>query len=80
MMTVKSPAPATRRSPGPVQIIGVEARGSAPKTGDFAQYLFTGRRRLDPRTNKTYEERLSAPSFAVAESPEDQRVNARRNS
>ncbi|MCA1685020.1 MAG: ABC transporter permease [Planctomycetia bacterium] len=52
--------------PRQVQIIGVEPLERA-KTGDFAEFLFTGRKVRDPKTGKTVDEKISPPSFAVSE-------------
>jgi lipoprotein-releasing system permease protein len=49
-----------------VQIIGVDPAQRA-RTGDFAEFLFTGRKLRDPRTGTTAEERISPPSFHVSE-------------
>ncbi len=48
-----------------VQLIGVQP-AERSKTGDFAEYLFTGRVMRDPKTGKDIDERLSPPSFDVS--------------
>ncbi len=50
-----------------VQIIGVKPLERA-KTGDFAEFLFTGRKVEDPKTGKIVDERIAPPSFHVSES------------
>jgi len=50
-----------------VQVIGVEPLERA-KTGDFAEFLYTGRKVRDRATGAIEEERLSPPSFEVPES------------
>lgn len=50
----------------PVQIIGVKPLERA-RTGDFAEFLFTGRLFRNPRTGKVEEERLDPPSFEVSQ-------------
>ena len=49
-----------------VQLIGVKPLERA-KTGDFAEFLFTGRLLKDRATGKTTEERINPPSFHVSE-------------
>jgi lipoprotein-releasing system permease protein len=49
-----------------VQIIGVKPLDRA-RTGDFAEFLYTGRMVTDPKTGARVEERLSPPSFEVSE-------------
>ena len=49
-----------------VQLIGVKPEERA-KTGDFAEFLYTGRGHIDKSTGKIIEERLSPPSFGVTE-------------
>jgi lipoprotein-releasing system permease protein len=49
-----------------VQIIGVRPLERA-STGDFAEFLFTGRHVKDPKTGKLVEEKISPPSFTVSE-------------
>ncbi len=58
--------------PRQVQIIGVEPLDRA-KTGDFAEFLFTGRKIRDPKTDLLKEEKLSPPSFDV---PEEYQMSA----
>ncbi len=50
-----------------VQIIGVMPldRGT---TGDFAEFLFTGRKYRDKSTGKIYDQKIDPPSFDVPES------------
>ena len=49
-----------------VRVIGVRPAERAA-TGDFAEFLFTGRKVHDRATGKDFEERLSPPSFDVSE-------------
>jgi lipoprotein-releasing system permease protein len=49
-----------------VQIIGVDPLQRA-RTGDFAEFLFTGRKIPDKTTGKRQEEPISPPSFAVSD-------------
>ena len=49
-----------------VQIIGVKPMERS-KTGDFAEFLYTGRRHLDHRTGEIVDERISPPSFEVTD-------------
>jgi lipoprotein-releasing system permease protein len=49
-----------------VQIIGVDPIQRA-RTGDFAEFLFTGRKVFDRATRKAEEERISPPSFKVSD-------------
>jgi lipoprotein-releasing system permease protein len=55
-----------------VQVIGVRPLERA-KTGEFADFLMTGRTVRDPKTGALVEEKLSPPSFAV---PEALRLNS----
>ena len=50
--------------PQQVRLIGVKPLDRA-KTGDFAEFLYTGRAHRDPTSGKVIEERLSPPSFEV---------------
>jgi lipoprotein-releasing system permease protein len=47
-----------------VQLIGVQPEERA-KTGDFAEFLYTGRLVPDPKTGKPVEERIEPPSLEV---------------
>ena len=49
-----------------VQLIGVKPLERA-KTGDFAEFLFTGRLVRDKKTGKVVEERIDPPSFDVSD-------------
>jgi lipoprotein-releasing system permease protein len=49
-----------------VQIIGVKPLERA-KTGDFAEFLFTGRTLKGPKPGMTVDERIDPPSFEVTE-------------
>ena len=49
-----------------VQVIGVKPLERA-KTGDFAEFLYTGQTSRDPKTGKMVDQRLSPPSFDVSE-------------
>jgi len=52
--------------PRQVQVIGVRPLERA-KTGDFAEFLYTGSMARDRKTGKFVEEKLSPPSFDVSE-------------
>ena len=51
----------------PVQVIGVKPLDRS-KTGDFAEFLFTGRRYRDKKTGQIFDQKLDPPSFEVSES------------
>ena len=61
----------------PVQIIGVMPDKRA-KTGDFAEFLFTGRKYPGTSpTGKIYDQKLDPPSFKVPDSLQVGRLSRR---